>query len=126
MEFAEARSQFPVLERQEYLNAGSSGPLPRVAVEAARAWLARDLEQGRSGMPYIEELAGLREEVRIGFAAVLGASPEQIALTDSTTRGCQIVVAGLGLTAGDEVVTTDEEHFGLLGTLHASGARVVV
>ncbi|HVA32042.1 MAG TPA: aminotransferase class V-fold PLP-dependent enzyme, partial [Gaiellaceae bacterium] len=54
------------------------------------------------------------------------ASPEQIALTDSTTRGCQIVVAGLGLAAGDEVVTTDEEHFGLLGPLHASGARVVV
>ena len=126
MDFAEARSQFPVLERQAYLNAGSSGPLPRAAVAAAQAWLARDLEQGRSGMAYIEELAGLREQVRAGFADVVGASPEQIALTDSTTRGCQIVLAGLGLTAADEVVTTDEEHFGLLGPLHASGARVVV
>jgi L-cysteine/cystine lyase len=124
--FEEARAQFPVLERQAYLNAGSNGPLPRAAVEAAQAWLARDLEQGRSGMPYIEELAGLRDQVRAGFADVVGASPEQIALTDSTTRGCQIVVSGLGLGAGDEVVTTGEEHFGLLGPLHASGARVVV
>lgn len=124
--FEEARAQFPVLERQAYLNAGSNGPLPRAAVEAAEAWLARDLEQGRSGMPYIEELAGLRERVRTGFAEVVGASSEQIALTDSTTRGCQIVVAGLGLGPGDEVVTTDEEHFGLLGPLNASGARVVV
>jgi L-cysteine/cystine lyase len=49
-----------------------------------------------------------------------------VALTDSTTRGCQIVVAGLGLGADDEVVTTDQEHFGLIGPLHASGARVVV
>jgi L-cysteine/cystine lyase len=64
--------------------------------------------------------------VRAGFADVVGASPEQIALTDSTTRGCQIVVAGLALSAADEVVTTDEEHFGLLGPLHASRARVVV
>ena len=126
MTFEEARAQFPVLERQAYLNAGSNGPLPLAAVEAAQAWLARDLEQGRSGMPYIEELLGLREQVRAGLAEVVGASPEQIALTDSTTRGCQIVIAGLGLTAGDEVVTTDEEHFGLLGPLHASGARVVV
>ena len=126
MDYDAARAQFPVLERQAYLNAGSSGPLPRAAVEAAQAWLARDLEQGRSGMPYIEELAGLREQARAGFAAVVGSSPEQIALTDSTTRGCQIVLAGLGLTAADEIVTTDEEHFGLLGPLHASGARVVV
>ncbi len=126
MDYDAARAQFPVLERQAYLNAGSNGPLTRAAVEAAQAWLARDLEQGRSGMAYIDELAGLRERVRAGFADVVGASPEQIALTDSTTRGCQIVVAGLGLAAGDEVVTTDEEHFGLLGPLHASGARVVV
>src|SRR6476661_3745949 len=106
MTFEEARAQFPVLERQAYLNAGTNGPLPHAAVEAVRAWLARDLEQGRSGMPYIEELLGLREQVRAGFAEVVAASPEQIALTDSTTRGCQIVVAGLGIGAGDEVVTT--------------------
>jgi L-cysteine/cystine lyase len=124
--FEEARAQFPVLERQAYLNAGSNGPLPRAAVEAAQAWLARDLEHGRSGMPYIEELLRLREQVRAGLAEVAGASAEQIALTDSTTRGCQIVVAGLDLATRDEVVTTDEEHFGLLGPLHASGARVVL
>jgi len=126
VDYDAARAQFPVLERQAYLNAGSNGPLPRAAVDAAQAWLARDLELGRSGMPYIEELAGLRDQVRAGFADVVGASPEQIALTDSTTRGCQIVVSGLGLGPADEVVTTDEEHFGLLGPLHASGARVVV
>jgi L-cysteine/cystine lyase len=126
VDYAAARSQFPVLERAAYLNAGSNGPLPRAAVEAAQAWLTRDLERGRSGMPYIDELAALREQVRAGFAAVVGASTEQIALTDSTTRGCQIVVAGLGLMTADEVVTTDEEHFGLLGPLHASGARIVV
>ena len=57
---------------------------------------------------------------------MLGTAAELVALTDSTTRGCQIVIAGLGLGADDEVVTTDQEHFGLLGPLHASGARVVV
>nr|MBA3246227.1 aminotransferase class V-fold PLP-dependent enzyme [Actinomycetota bacterium] len=43
-----------------------------------------------------------------------------------TTDGCNIVLAGLGLSPEDEVITTDAEHFGLLGPLHASGARIVV
>jgi L-cysteine/cystine lyase len=122
----EARAQFPVLERYAYLNAGSSGPLPQATVDAARAWLERDLAQGRSGQAFMEEVFELRERIRSGFAAVLGTSTELVALTDSTTRGCQIVNGGLALGGDDEVVTTDQEHFGLLGPLHASGARVVV
>jgi L-cysteine/cystine lyase len=124
--FEEARAQFPVLERFAYLNTGSSGPLPRAAVEMARARLERDLTEGRSGTAYIEELVELRERIRSGIAGVLGTTAERVALTDSTTRGCHMVAAGLGLGADDEVVTSDEEHFGLTGTLHASGARVVV
>jgi L-cysteine/cystine lyase len=124
--FEEARAQFPVLERFAYLNAGSAGPLPRAAVEAARAMLERNLAEGRSGMPYIEQFVELRQRVRAGIADVLNTSEELVALTDSTTRGCQIVVTGLGLGPDDEIVTTDEEHFGLTGQLHGTGARVVV
>jgi L-cysteine/cystine lyase len=122
----EARAQFPVLERHAYLNAGTNGPLPRAAVEAVRARLERDLAEGRSGMPFIESILELRERIRDGVAALLGASPELVALTDSTTRGCQIVAAGLGLGPDDEIVTTDEEHFGMTGPLRTSGARVVL
>jgi L-cysteine/cystine lyase len=32
----------------------------------------------------------------------------------------------MGLTAEDEVITTDQEHFGLTGPLFATGARVVI
>jgi L-cysteine/cystine lyase len=124
--FEEARAQLPVLDRFAYLNAGSAGPLPRAAIEAAKTRLERDLAAGRSGKEYIAELLELRERIRGGIAAVLGASPELVALTDSTTRGCQIVVAGLGLGPGDEIVTSDQEHFGLTGQLQSSGARVVV
>ena len=44
------RAQFPVLERVEYLNAGTTGPVPRAALRggAARS-LRRQLEEGRSG-----------------------------------------------------------------------------
>jgi len=122
----EARTQFPVLQRYAYLNTGSNGPLSQASVDAMRAELERDLTQGRSGHARMEDLFESRERIRGGIAAVLRTSPELVALTDSTTRGCQVVIAGLELGANDEVVTTDQEHFGLLGPLHASGARVVV
>ena len=122
----EARAQFPVFERHAYLNAGSAGPVPQAAVDAARAQLDRDLTEGRSGKAYIEGIFELRERVRTGVASVLGTSAELIALVESTTRGCQVVLSGLGLGPDHEVVTTDEEHFGLLGPLHSGPARVVV
>jgi L-cysteine/cystine lyase len=126
MTFEEARAQFPVLERFAYLNAGTNGPLPRAAADAVRERLARDVENGRSGQGWLDELLALREAARCGLAAVLGVDTALVALVDSTSRGCQTVLAGLGLDADDEIVTTDQEHFGLIGPVHASGAHVVV
>jgi L-cysteine/cystine lyase len=124
--FEEARAEFPVLEHTAYLNAGSCGPLARRTAAAMEAELDRDLERGRSGAAFIDHILELREALRRQLAELVSAEPERIALTGSTTDGCNIVVAGLGLTSADEVVTTTDEHFGLIGPLHASGARVVV
>ena len=126
MTLEEARAAFPVLERYAYLNAGTTGPLARATLEALETELQADLERGRFGKPYFERMLELRSEVRSRIAGLLGVEPESVALTSSTTDSCNIVLAGLGVVPGDEVVTTDEEHFGLLGALHASGARVVV
>ena len=125
MTFDEARAQFPVLERLAYLNAGTNGPLARATADAMIAQTESDAVDGRSGMAYFLGMLELREQVRDALAAVLAVEAPSLALTDSTTRGCAIVLAGLGLTDQDEVVTTDEEHFGLTGPLFATGARVV-
>lgn len=121
----EGRALFPVLERLAYLNAGTFGPLARPTAAAIDAEVERDLEQGRFGKEYFERLLELRRDARSALASLVGAAPEQVALTGSTTDGCNIVVAGLDLTREDEVVTTTQEHFGLLGPLHTSGVRVV-
>jgi L-cysteine/cystine lyase len=124
--FEEARAQFPVLEQVAYLQAGSVGPLSRATVAAMRDEEERNLVEGRAGAEYIERILALRVELREALAALVSAEPEQITLTTSTTDGCNIVLAGLDLRPDDEVVTTTDEHFGLLGPLHTSGARVVV
>jgi L-cysteine/cystine lyase len=124
--FEEARSLFPVLDSVAYLNAGTFGPLARPVADALAAGVERDLRRGRTGKPYFEETLALREEARVAFAGLVGVDAGQVALTSSTTDGCGIVLRGLGLREGDEIVTTTDEHFGLLGPLGASPARVVV
>lgn len=122
----EVRSWFPVLARVAYLNAGTFGPLARQTLQAQRDELERAVACGRSGEAYFVRVMELRERVREAVAALVGAEPERVALTSSTTDGCAIVARGLDLAPGDEVVTTTDEHFGLLGPLRAAAARVVV
>lgn len=126
MNFEEVRAAFPVLERVAYLNAGTNGPLARATVEAMVAQELVDLAEGRAGADYYLRSREQRERLRGKLAALINVPPEKVALTTSTTNGCNIVLGGLRLGPGDEVVTTDEEHFGLLGPLHISGARIRV
>ena len=126
MNFEEARAQFPVLERLAYLNAGTNGPLARATVDAMIEQEREDLEEGRGGGAYFERALALREEVRAKLGALVGVPAESVALATSTTNGCNIVLAGLGLGPEDEIVTTDGEHFGLIGAMGASPARVRV
>jgi L-cysteine/cystine lyase len=113
-----------VLARFAYLNAGTFGPLPRRSASAMADAVVRDLQLGRSSREFFEGLLALREELRESFRALLGAPAGSIALTASTTEACNVVLGGLGLGPGDEVVTTDSEHPGLFGGLVASGATL--
>jgi L-cysteine/cystine lyase len=124
--FEEARAQFPVLERHAYLQAGSVGPLGRATLDAMVEDEERWIREGRGSIARFERILALREEIRAELAALVGVEATQVALTASTTDGCNIVLAGLDLGPEDEVITTTDEHFGLIGPLHTSHARVVV
>jgi len=122
--YEEARGLFPVLRRFAYLNAGSLGPLSQPTIDAIEERNRFDHEHGRGGKKWYESMFALRARVREHIAATIGAPADRVALTGSTTDGCNIVFAGFGLRPGDEVVTTDSEHPGLLLPMHASGATV--
>jgi L-cysteine/cystine lyase len=125
MTHEEARAAFPVLERYAYLNAGSVGPMAQATYNAMVA--AGRAELGpRGGSEAFDRIIEARAALRDVLARLTGVDGERVALTTSTSEACRIVVTGLGLQPHDEVVTTDAEHFGLLGPLHASGAKVRV
>jgi selenocysteine lyase/cysteine desulfurase len=110
------REQFPVCERLAYLNAGTDGPLPDGAAKAAAEQLQSATAHGRS-REHFELRSELSAALRGSYATALGCDPADLALTTCTSEGLAIVLSGLPLGAGDEVLTTDEEHPGLLGVL---------
>jgi L-cysteine/cystine lyase len=120
---ASFRAEFPVLERVAYLNAGTEGPVPRRAAEAAHRRIDAEVNEGRCGRPYFDATIELANRVRSGYAGVLGCDPAQLALTGSTTDGVNTVLGGLDLRPGDEVITSDEEHPGLLAPLARARRR---
>src|SRR4051812_5483363 len=65
---------------------------------------------------------------RRAAAEFLGARPDEVALTDSTTMGLGLVYGGLELGAGDEVLTTVHDHYATTESLRLralrTGARV--
>ncbi len=119
MEIAALREQFPVLRRAAYLNAGTDGPLPTLARDAGAAELERELHQGRARSHFARR-SELTAALRQGYATVLGCASEDVALTTCTSEGLSIVIDGLALQPGDEILTSDEEHPGLLGALQAA------
>ena len=112
-----------MLAERAYLNAGTDGPLPARSTAAARARLEHELREGRSGAVHWDGLEQLREDLRGRIAALMGASADEVALTGSATDAINLVLAGFDLAPGDEVLTTDEEHAGLLAPLAACARR---
>jgi len=119
VEIGELRGEFPVVARVAYLNAGTDGPLPARAVRAGCAELERELADGRT-LAHFERRFELGRLLREGYARVLGCETADASLTTSTTEGITQVLAGLELQAGSEILTSDEEHPGLLGPLGAA------
>ncbi len=124
------RTHFPVLATRAYLNAGTEGPIPRAAADAVQQRITEDLSAGRAGGTYFGTVMELAAEARAGYALALGAAPSEVALTSSTTFGVNTVLQGLRLGAGDEVITSDQEHPGVyaplrLTRLHGVKVKVV-
>jgi selenocysteine lyase/cysteine desulfurase len=113
------RAEFPVLARRAYLNAGTDGPLPARAARAAAVELTREAGEGRA-MSHFMRRFELASRLRASYAAALGCDAADVALTSCTSEGIAHTVGGLELGAGDEILTSDEEHPGMLGALGAA------
>jgi selenocysteine lyase/cysteine desulfurase len=88
-------------------------------VRASQEELDREVSEGRS-QAHFERRSELNRELRSAYAGALGCDAADVALTTCTTEGIGQTIGGLALEPGEEILTSDEEHPGLLGALAAA------
>ena len=89
----------------------------------------REVEDFCSGPAYLEGVGLFSRQgkensrAREAAARLVGADPDDVALTQNTTHGMNLGVAALDWGEGDEVVSTTTEHPGCLAPLHNLSRR---
>jgi selenocysteine lyase/cysteine desulfurase len=105
MNWDEIRSYYPAVESCTYLNTAAGGAMCRQAAEEAKAYYDEMTAVGdRKWSEWLERT----EETRRHTAALLNATPEEIAFLSNTSAGLNVVA---DLLADDgEVLTLAEEY----------------
>jgi len=110
MEPSELRADVPALERATYFNTGASGPSPTRVAEAVESCLEYHEYEAPTSEGMYSAAFDVFDRTRETVAGHLGATAEEIALTQSTTDGINRIAAALDWERGDAVVRTDLEH----------------
>ncbi len=118
------RGEFPILAHTTYLNSCSQGALSQRVRAAYEEYLAGWDAHGAEWAHWVERA----EAARAGFARLLHADPEEVAVTTSVSQGVSAIVSALDLDARPRIVISEHE-FPTVGQIaHAQelrGAEVV-
>jgi selenocysteine lyase/cysteine desulfurase len=122
---ARVRHRFPILERLVYVNSCSQGALSD-AVRASYEDYLRDWDE--EGAPW-EYWVGRVEAARAGFAGLIGALPDEVAVTTSLSAGVSALFSGLRFEGERTTIVVSDFEFPTVGQIaHAQelrGRRVV-
>jgi len=105
------RSRFALDPAVTYLNTGTEGAMSHDVLQALNEYLLQFATSPMEAAFYSEDLGYVQQSNRERAATFVKAEPGEVVFTANTTQGMNMVVHGLKLEAGDEVVTTFHEHF---------------
>ncbi len=122
---ARCRHRFPIFRRQVYVNSCSQGALSDSVRQAYEDYL-RDWDEHGAPWEYWVERA---ETARSTFAGLVGAAPDEIAVTTSESPGVSALASALDFGADRKKVVISDFEFPTIGQIwHAQerrGAQVV-
>lgn len=103
------------------LNNGGVSPSPRIVTEA----LVRYIWEQEDATAYTmwQILEPQSETIRKGLAGIFGCDPEEIAITRNASESLEILLMGMDLKSGDEMLTTTQDYPRMLTTLRQRQAR---
>ncbi len=110
------RDKFPLLERAVYTNSCSQGALSHEVRAAYERYLT---DWDEIGAPW-ELWINLAGEARSGFARLLNATTDEIAVTNSVSVGVSSLLSGLGQPDGRNKIVMSDFEFPTIGqNMHA-------
>mgnify|MGYP006275308189 CR=1 FL=1 len=104
------RASIPALDETTFFNTGASGPSPQSVLDAATDCLTHHKATAPAAEGMYTAAREARAASRETIAAHLGASPDELALTESTSDAISALAAAVDWQPGDVVVRTDLEH----------------
>ena len=107
-DLAQLRSEWDLDWSQHHVNHGSFGATPRVGLHALEHWRAQ--AQRNPNSFYRWELMPAIAQARSRIATFLGLAAEDAALVRNSTEASNIVLRGMRLAPGDEVVVFEQEY----------------
>lgn len=113
--WTEIQQSFSVTRGIVNLNNGGVSPSPRIVTEA----FVRYTWQQEDATAYTmwQLLEPQSETIRTGLAEIFGCDAEEIAITRNASESLEILLMGLDLKAGDEILTTTQDYPRMLTTL---------
>lgn len=102
------KRQYPLEDGLLYLNAANVCPASRLVMDRHLEYL-RDFHSNPS-FQNRDKYVTMRESLRDKLGRMLRVSPDEIAITRNTSEGSNIIVKGVDLKPGDEVLITDHNH----------------
>src|SRR5881227_2258427 len=119
--WATIQNSFSVTRGIINLNNGGVSPSPRIVTEA----LVRYIWEQEDATAYTmwQLLEPQSETIRTGLAEVFGCDPEEIAITRGASESLEILLMGMDLKSGDEILTTTQDYPRMLTTLRQRELR---
>jgi len=102
------KRQYPLEDGLLYLNAANVCPASRLVMDRHLEYL-RDFHSNPS-FQNRDKYVTMRESLRGKLGRMLRVSPDEIAITRNTSEGSNLIVKGVDLKPGDEVLITDHNH----------------
>jgi isopenicillin-N epimerase len=102
------RHQFPLDDGLIYMNAANVCPASRPVIDR-HFELLRDFHANPS-MQNREKYRDRRESLRAKLSLLLHVDPDEVAITRNTSEGNNLVVRGIDLKSGDEILISDHNH----------------
>ena len=119
--WSEIQHAFSVSRSIINLNNGGVCPSPRMVTEAFVRYIWEQEEAPVYTMWQI--LQPRKENVRQRLAGLFGCDPEEVALVRNTSEAMEILLLGMELQSGDEVLTTTQDYGRMLTTLRQRSRR---